>query len=424
MRLRALTIGLAVALSISTARAQEVPEPGSELRVYLVTAGVGDAIFERFGHNAIWIHNANTNSNVAYNWGMFDFDQPGFYRRFLMGRMLYTMAPQQMDDVMREYQARNRSVWAQELNLSPARKLNLVQFLEWNARPENRDYRYDYYRDNCSTRARDALDRVLSGTMRRTLEQSPSKSTYRSETKRLMLGDIPTLTGMNVAMGSNIDQPLTAWDESFIPMKLREHLRELTVETPTGERLPLVKSELTLFQATRPEPPEVAPSLFRGYLIAGLAFGVVLLLFGLLRAGWSRTVFGVLAGTWSLVIGLVGTLIAVLWAFTDHSVTYGNENVLQANPLSLVVFAGLIGWALRKGWGTKLAARTALIVAGLSVGGLALQLLPGLNQMNGDIIALILPAHLAIAVVLERGQRKGTPKAIASRSVQKARAAA
>jgi uncharacterized protein DUF4105 len=423
MTLRALSVLLAGTLAFSSARAQ-TPEPGSDLTVYLVTASVGDAIFERFGHNAIWIYDSTHNTNVAYNWGMFDFDQPAFIRRFLMGRMLYSMGPQSMDDMMRQYQARNRTVWVQELNLSPARKANLREYLEWNARPENRDYRYDYYRDNCSTRARDALDRVLSGTMRRTLEQSPSYSTYRSETKRLMAGDPLMLTGMNLAMGSRIDQPLTAWDESFIPMELRTWLRELTVEGPTGERLSLVKSERTLFQATRAEPPPAAPNYLPKSLIAGLVFAGLLILFGSLRAHWSRITFGVLAGAWSLAIGLLGTLIAALWAFTDHAVTYANENVLQANLLSLVLLVGLVGLAFRKQWAPKLTARVALIVAGLGLLGLVLQLLPGLDQANGDIIALILPAHVAIATVFVRRQREHPPKAVASRSVQKARAAA
>jgi uncharacterized protein DUF4105 len=423
MTLRALSVLLAGTLAFSSAPAQ-TPEPGSDLTVYLVTASVGDAIFERFGHNAIWIYDSTHNTNVAYNWGMFDFDQPAFIRRFLMGRMLYSMGPQSMDDMMRQYQARNRTVWVQELNLSPARKANLKEYLEWNARPENRDYRYDYYRDNCSTRARDALDRVLSGTMRRTLEQSPSISTYRSETKRLMAGDPAMLAGMNLAMGSRIDRPLTAWDESFIPMKLRTWLRELTVEGPNGERLPLVKSERTLFQATREEPPQAAPNYLTRYLIAGVVFAAVLLLFGSLRPGWSRITFRVLAGAWSLFIGLLGTLIAVLWAFTDHTVTYGNENVLQANPLSLALLVGLIGLAFRKPWASKLTARLALIVAGLGLLGLVLQLLPGLDQANGDIIALILPTHLAIALVLARPQREHPQKSMTSRSVQEARATA
>src|SRR5919204_64489 len=66
-------------LTISTA------EPGSDLTVYLLTFGWGDAVWERFGHNAIWIKDRAHNTDITYNWGMFDFNQPHFIWRFVTG---------------------------------------------------------------------------------------------------------------------------------------------------------------------------------------------------------------------------------------------------------------------------------------------------------------------------------------------------
>jgi hypothetical protein len=401
MRLSRLAITIATAFTIGAGPAiTQAQEPGSELTVYLLTIGEGDFIYERFGHNAIWIHDAANGSSLAYNWGMFDDDQPGFIRNFLMGRMMYWMQPITMDQTLYAYQSSNRSVWAQELNLSNAQKKSLQQFVEINARDENKFYRYDYYRDNCSTRVRDALDLALSGELKRTLQPRAAHATYRSETRRLMLADIPTLTGMNLAMGPRIDQPLSAWDESFIPMELREWVREVRVSDAAGIEQPLVKSERTLFQAARNESPERPPDFTRWYLLAGVGGAALFLLLGSIPARWGRITSGVLMAVWSLLIGLLGTLIAGLWAFTDHAVTYQNENVLQANPLSLLLVLALLGLALHTRWAARLAARVSLVVAGLSVLGLLIQVMPAFDQSNSDIIALLLPAHLAVAAVL------------------------
>src|SRR6476646_4495938 len=124
-------------------------EPGSNLTVYLLTFGWGDVVWERFGHNAIWISDRARNTDITYNWGMFDFNQPHFIWRFVTGDTRYWMEPIPLAPMVRYYKENNRSILAQELNLTPAQRLKLQQFVEWNALPENQFYRYDYYRDNC-----------------------------------------------------------------------------------------------------------------------------------------------------------------------------------------------------------------------------------------------------------------------------------
>ena len=145
-------------------RPTAVPPPGSELTISIMTMGAGAEVWERFGHNAIVVEDRRLGSSVAYNYGMFSFRQENFLLRFLQGRMMYWMAGISTPKASCPSTATlQRSVWQQELNLTPAQRLALRDFLEWNARKENRFYRYDYYRDNCSTRVRDAIDRVLGG---------------------------------------------------------------------------------------------------------------------------------------------------------------------------------------------------------------------------------------------------------------------
>ena len=140
------------------------PETG--LTVYLMTMGPGKYVWERFGHNAIWIHDPIHGTDQTYNYGLFDFHQQNFLLRFVQGRMWYWMRGYPAQSYVESYRRANRSVWVQELEIPPGARRELQQFLEWNELPENRFYHYDYYRDNCSTRVRDALDRALGGAIR------------------------------------------------------------------------------------------------------------------------------------------------------------------------------------------------------------------------------------------------------------------
>lgn len=388
-----------LALLCASTSALPAQTPGDELRVYLMTLGPGDAVWERFGHNAIVVEDMRRGTSVAYNWGMFDFDQPGFVPRLMMGRMLYWMAGYDTQLFANAYVQQNRSIWMQELNLTPPQRAALRDFVQWNEQEANKYYRYDYYRDNCSTRVRDAIDRATGGQLRAALTARPTPETYRSHTKRLTYDDPLVYTGLQLAMGNPIDQPLTAWEESFIPMELQEWVRQVRVRDASGREVPLVVREVTVFEANRAPRPEHAPNLIIWYLLAGVGFALVLLWLNHRRTRTRRIVLAVLITLWTFLTGFFGTLITLLWAFTDHVVTYYNENVLQANPL-LLVLAVLAPLALLTPRARKTAARVALLIAGLSVLGFLLQIFPRIDQVNGEIIALFMPVHIAVAYVL------------------------
>lgn len=378
-------------------------EPGAELSVSLVTTGQGDEIWEKFGHSAIWIHDARTGTDVAYNWGLFDFAQPGFVRRFLRGQMLYWMAGLDEPEMVSQYVAANRSVWVQRLHLSPRQRQALRDFVEWNERPENRYYRYDYYRDNCSTRVRDALDRVLGGQIRAATDTVATGTTFRWHTRRLMTGDLAAYTGIELGLGQPGDRPISAWEEMFLPVPMHDMFNRLRVRDPaTEESVPLVESDREVYDSTRPPESTGPPHWLMGYLIAGALLGAVFALLGYGAAAGDRAArvgLATLGSVWSLVIGLLGTALVFLWAFTDHVFTRWNENVLQANPLSLVL-AVLIPLSLYKGWRGRSAMGVALTLAALSLTGLLLKALPWFDQVNGESIALLLPTHVGLVLGL------------------------
>jgi hypothetical protein len=408
-RLLAAAALTAALFSKASAQSSVLAEPGSQLTIYLLTMGPGDQVWEKFGHNAIWIHDELTHTDSAYHWGLFDFADKDFVPRFIQGRMRYAMGSFGFDETIDAYRRTNRTVWAQRLNLSPAERQRLQDFVKWNVLPENRYYRYDYFRDNCSTRVRDALDRALGGSIQRASAGVGSNTTYRFHTSRLTQDDWPVFTGTMMGLGQPTDRRIDAWEEMFLPVRMMDRFRSIRISTATGSQ-PLVQQEMVLVQSTRaPEDSTVRRGMLGYLLIASvlLALGIALWFFGLRRGAVA------LALLWSFVAGLGGTLLAGLWGFTDHLYSYRNENLFQLNPLSLVVAVTLIGllWRLRGGRANRpssLALGAAVLVAALSVAGFVIQIVPAFYQVNADVIALALPLHLGVAMLLVALARKPT----------------
>jgi hypothetical protein len=387
----------------SPAAAASPAVPGTELRVYLMTMGPGRQVWERFGHNAIWIDDPSVEPDTAYNYGLFDFRQENFLLRFIRGQMWYWMAGFPTGSYVQSYIRDDRSVWLQELNLPARARLELREFLRWNERPENRFYHYDYYRDNCSTRVRDAIDRVIAGAIRAQTDTLPTGRTYRFHTQRLTANDPLIFTGLLLALGPGVDRPISAWEEMFLPLAMREHVRGVTLPGPDGPT-PLVAAERTLFESSAPAPPEEPPMWLHWYLLlGGIGGGAAWALGGAApkRRG-ARAGLGLLAAGWGTVAGLGGIVLAGLWAFTDHAMAYRNENLFQANPLALGLLV-LVPLALAgAGKAARWAKGLALVLAALSLTGFLVQIAPGLDQVNGPVIALALPLHVGVWLGLRR----------------------
>lgn len=375
-------------------------EPGANLSVHLVTVGRGDPIWERFGHNAIRIRNEDTGREVAYNWGIFSFNQVGFIPRLIKGTMLYAMEPREVGSWLEQERLADRPVWTQELALSPSQKMELLDFVQWNALPENKHYRYDYYRDNCSTRVRDALDRVLGGGLRSLSEGDTTAHTYRWHTRRL-LRDVPAAyLGIQTVLGPSADRPLTAWEESFLPLRLMEEVRRVEVPDGQGGTRPLVVQERLLLESTRPPEPTEPPAAFAWFLLAGILWSGGILL--LSRPGTRRGFLGrlgltALAGGWALLASVGGTLLLGAWLFTDHVFWYQNQNLLQMNPLFLPVAVAFCFFLFRGSfprWARDLTAALG-VLAGV---GFVMGLLPGMGQANGEILAFTVPVNGALVL--------------------------
>ena len=409
MSVRAL--GLAITLLLLGARAataQPAPTPAapvatSDLEVTLVTFGSGNEVFERFGHNALWFHDRRTMQDVAYHWGLFSFNEPGFLLRFLTGDTRYWMGAVDARALIASEQGRGRPITLQRLNLAPEQAAKLREFVLWNERPENRYYRYDYYADNCSTRLRDALDGVLGGAIRRATDGEITDLSYRRESLRLTDGDAPVQAGIDIALGRPADVPLPQWASFFIPMRLRDAVRRIRIDGPAGTTVPLVAEEHAVPLPAEPKPvPEaaVSPRLALRYgalgiLLAALVIGLRVMMVSRRSAAWGLALFG---SAWSLLCGALGVILILAWAATKHVFWAWNENLLLLTPLSLLLVV-LLPAAILSARYERAARMLAAIVAALGLLALVLAVIPG-GQESGALVALFLPIHLAFAWAL------------------------
>lgn len=372
--------------------------PGSELEIYVMTMGQGDLLWERFGHNALGVRNLATGSDVVYNWGTFSFEQPGFLPRFLRGEMLYWLAPNDAAQTLEAYQYFNRSVTVQRLNLTPAQRDSVRKFVEWNARDENKFYHYDYYRDNCSTRVRDALDLVLGGALRAATDTQRTAMTYRDHSLRLTDGMFWWRTGIDFGLGAPTDHPISAWQAMFIPMELQRRLRDIRVPDANGMLIPLVASENVLFQASRPPERMDVPSLAGIGLVIGLVTAGILLALGYRTPG--RIAALSLTTLWSWVAGIFGLLLFLLWAFTSHTAAHGNQNLFFAHPLWLAV-AVMLPFARRSRATRNRLLLIIRICTGVAILGGLVALTP-FGQPSGEIAAFAVPVIVAVYLLVLR----------------------
>jgi hypothetical protein len=379
------------------------------LAVEVWTFGPGDHPFTKFGHNAIRILDRSAGVDVAYNFGTFAFGSTSLIGEFLQGRLRYWLSFARTAATARAYHRENRSIEIQRLALTSAQKRELARRLEVNALPANRDYRYDYFTDNCSTRVRDAIDGVLGGQLH-ALARRPGAETLRANALR-MTADTPWLyVALLIVLGPSTDRPLDEWGEDFLPEKLQQTMRDLRVDDGGGHVVPLVAAERIAFAAARPPVRRIAPRWLGWFLAFGGSAGTALWALGRraaraapapARGRWARVLFGVMAAGWGLTVGAIGCFLLGSWMFTPHVAVYRNQNLLPMAPFVIVLAAFGAGVAS----GRPGSARWVFVVAAAAT---VLSALAGLvklfpaavmaRQDNLAVIAACLPTWLGLTL--------------------------
>jgi hypothetical protein len=202
---------------------------------------------------------------------------------------------------------------------------------------------------------------------------------------------------LDLGLGPYADQPLSAWQESFLPMVLQ---RELSGIKTTDGTHPLVIDEQVLSPNRLQSPPDNAPDLRLPLAIAGLVLAVLLIVL--------QRVFPIgyalMASLYLLLAGIVGVALLILWLGTAHHSAWANANLLLFNPLAWLLFASV--WRARRGApASRLANAVIVVQLAAALIAIALHLLPGVVQQNQPWLLFALPCWLALAFTLRRGSR-------------------
>ena len=367
--------------------------PGANLEVSLITYGPGATYWERFGHDAIELRDTVSGEAVDFNYGVFDFNESNFFLNFARGRMHYLMDAGYSAPEQASYVEDGRSVTRQRLALNADQASALRDFLLWNLRPENAGYNYDYYADNCTTRVRDALNKALGGILKTQLTARAGGMTYRQQTARLMSAQPWLMLIMDLGLGPYADQPLNAWQESFLPMVLQAQLRDVHLDN--GQ--PLLLGEQLLSPNRLDVPPATAPDLRLPLALTGLLIAALIVA----TRRWWPTGYALLGTLYLLAAGLVGILLLVLWTLTSHHSAWANANLLLFNPLAFLLLPTL--WRSRRGLAASRFIDGVIALQLLVVLiAILLHLLPGTVQQNQPWLLLALPCWLALAWSLRR----------------------
>ncbi len=343
--------------------------------VYLLTCGPGTEIYSVYGHSALRVVIPEKNSDTVYNWGVFDFSTPNFAWRFARGKLDYSLGVSSYEGFLREYYMEKRWVVSQKINLDSAQTEKLFVLLEENLKPENINYRYDFFYDDCSTRIRDLLEKSVGDN----LDYPPDLSTNELPTFRDLIskyekGYVWRRAGIDLLIGTGGDKKASFRDRMFLPVEMKDGLSQTNVRRE-GKMIPLLTNPALVLDF---EPPVVKPNMITGpFFIFGLLLIICIGLTGYLRGKKANNIIDIIIFS---IFSILSVLMIFFNLFTDHQQLKSNLNIIWLSPFVILCLVSLV---LKKDWRTWFR-----IVFFLSVGFLAfLVFLP--QDINNSFVPLI-----------------------------------
>jgi hypothetical protein len=368
-------------------------------KISLLTCGAGSELYEAFGHSAIRVHDPQQGLDVVFNYGVFDFQQENFYGNFAMGYMKYMLGVSTMEDFLYSYKRAKRSVREQVLNLDSTEKMKIVRYLEVNLKPENIEYFYNYFYNNCSTKIVELLDSALNKQVVWNFPEPNGTQNFRSLIRQYTIFQHWGRLGIDLGLGAPIDKSIRPKDLDFLPDGLEQDLNRAFISR-AGMQFPLVIESRTLFQA----PAFYGEDPF--WLRPGFIFSLILLVSVFLFLK-TKTLFRarkIWALSLLLLVSILGWVETLIWFFTNHKASAWNYNILWASPLWFFLVFYNIAYRHKNLWlhsGLRLYYASVLVFWFL---------LP--QQLNENLIPLVF-ALLVNALPVEwiSGQKENTPVA-------------
>jgi len=307
-----------------------------------ITCGPGSELFTSFGHSAFRVHDPSLGIDRIYNYGTFDFYAPNFYFNFAKGKLIYQLGTADTGRFLRVYNYEKRWIKEQVLTIPSGKTQAFYNFLEENATPENKDYRYDFFYDNCATKLEEVVNRILGPDIQYSNTHLNTNKTHRDLIADYTQDHAWGKFGIDLALGSVIDRRATFDEYRFLPDYMMQAFDQATI-TIDGETVPLVKKTNNLLY---PFPKTLKGFEFTPLLLFSLVFLLVSVLTYLDYKRKKRRKlldFLLFFGT-----GTVGIIVVLLWFATDHTATYKNLNFLWAFAPNIIIAFFLLKTTLKK----------------------------------------------------------------------------
>lgn len=307
------------------------------VKVSVITCGPSQSeLYTAFGHSAFRVNDPLTGYDAIYNYGVFNFHQEHFYLNFARGYLYYQLGVHRYQDFEYHYMLENRFIHEQVLNLNSSQAKKLVSFLEWNARPENQHYRYDYFYDNCATKIRDVVKHVFGDSVK--FDESYIKTGYTiRELTDLYLeyqpwGDL----GIDICLGLPMDKKAAPLEYMFLPDYVESGFARATIQSDKG--VIALAQPVKVVNVAAPEKNSNGLLTPINVFIALFLVACALTYYDFKRKRLSN-IFDVLLFT---TLGSIGLLLLLLWTVTDHQAAAKNFNLLWALPTHLIAVVAFI----------------------------------------------------------------------------------
>ena len=354
-------------LIFNSARAQD----SSRLRISLLTCTPGEELYSTFGHSAYRVVDSNAVTDIVYNYGTFNFDDDGFYLKFVRGKLLYYVSAEYFVDFKDLYQSTNRGITEQVLNLSATEKITIRKFLNENLKEENKYYKYDFFFDNCTTRLRDVLKKEHDSSFCQK-PVMPAGSRFRQAIHQYLdkNGKDWSKLGIDILLGQPCDGVITAEQMQFLPDNLMKSL--------DSSSHPMVVTSQNLYSIS----DDGNKYSFFTPLVVFLVLMAVIILISFSKNKFLQAFLQGFDGVFFFLAGTLGIILIFMWVATDHQMCRNNFNLLWAWPTHAVIAFFVNS---KKAWVKKYFRFTTIALVVVLISWFFLP-----QQMNNGLIPLVL----------------------------------
>ncbi len=299
----------------------------SKLQISIITCSPGNELYSIFGHTALRIIDSTNGSDIIYNYGTFNFEDPKFLMKFTRGKLDYFLSQEYSSQFFASYFNEGRTITEQVLQLIPQEKKQIELALIKNLSGNNKFYKYDFLFDNCTTRIKDILKRNTSFICNNALVK-------RNTTFRNMLyqyldsgGMCWSKLGIDFLLGSKIDRTVTTEESTFLPDYLMFAIDSFNIN----------HSFISNRKAYPATSFNTSSKNNQPLLVFGSLLVIVVILYFLYQPK-AQNIFQIISLSLVVLTGILGCLLLFMWFGTDHKSCANNYNLLWALPTNLFGF--------------------------------------------------------------------------------------